>query len=261
LRGGIVVVKIGSLSESTFGNAHAAGTLEDVQRLWGYGMNVVVVHGGGKEVTEAMKSRGLQPEFVDGLRKTDRKALEVLMEVMPRIGSEIAKRVYDLGGKAKHVLGYEKLLRAAPIKELDYVGNVAEVNAGKLYHIMDGGLIPIVTPLGFNNGDIYNLNGDTAAGAIAAALKSTSSPTRLVFVTNVDGVMENSTLLRVVDGNSISDLLRRGVIDGGMKPKVEAGLMAARSGVERVSLINGKREHALFLEMESDRGTGTVIVA
>lgn len=260
LRGRTIVVKIGSLSEVTFSNAHLTEVLKDVLFLKGNGVNPVVVHGGGEEASEVMKSRGLQPVFFGGLRVTDKPALEVLMEVMPRIGAETVKFIMGvLGGDAEQVLGHERLLRVAPLwgSGLGYVGEVVNVNVDMLRAVMAGGTIPVVTPLGSYNSNVCNVNGDEASSAIAVALKSA----RLVFVTDVDGVMDGPNLLRMIDSDRIYDLLRRGVIHGGMEPKVNAGISAKRNGVGMVSIINGTKDRALLHEVLSDEGTGTVILA
>ena len=256
LQGETVVVKIGSLSEGAFGNAHTKSVLEDVQLLQRFGVNPIVVHGGGEEVSEVMRSRGMTPVFFRGLRVTDGPALEVVKEVMPKIGLEIAKSISALGGNAEHLLGYMGLLRVCPIEYLGYVGNVVYVNAGLLRCMMDGGAIPVVTPLGFEGGQIYNVNGDKAAGAMAASLKSA----RLVFVTDVDGVKGSQKVLPEIDGGLIEGMLQSGGISGGMEPKVRAGMFAKSNGVGRVSVINGTRDHALLHEILSDEGTGTNIV-
>ncbi len=255
LQGNTVVVKIGSLSESVFGNSYVADVLKDVQFLQRLGSNPVVVHGGGKEVTEVMKSRDMKPVFYRGSRVTDKGALEVLREVMPRIGADI---VGSIGEKAEQVVGYRGLLRVEPAETVyGYVGNVIEVNAGLLRCMIDGGMVPVVTPLGFDDTQIYNVNGDMAASAVAVALKSA----RLVFVTGIDGVMDGQTLLHEINGGKFGEMLQGGSISGGMEPKVSAGIFAANNGVRKVSIINGTREHALLSELMSDEGTGTNVVA
>ena len=201
LQGETLVVKIGSLTESVFGNAYVAGVLGDVKFLQGMGLDPVVVHGGGKEVSVVMKSKGMEPIFFRGSRVTDCGALEVLREVMPRIGTAIAD---SMGEKAEHVVGYNGLLRVEPAEPVyGYVGNVVEVNVGLLHCMMETGAIPVVTPLGFDDTQVYNINGDMAASAVAVGLKAA----RLVFVTGIDGVMDGQNLLREVNGSAYGEML------------------------------------------------------
>ena len=255
MQGETVVIKIGSLGESSFGNAYVAGVLKDVQFLRRLELHPVLVHGGGKEVTEVMKSRGMRPEFYRGSRITDEAALQVLMEVMLRIGGDV---VDCIGEDAMQIAGYRGLLRVAPADPIyGYVGNVIEVDAGLLHSIIGNGKTPVITPLGFNDTQVYNVNGDMAASAVAVALKSS----RLVFVTGIDGVMEEQNLLREINGNKFGEMLRSNRINGGMEPKVSAGILAANNGVRKVSIINGTREHALLSELMSEEGTGTNVVA
>jgi acetylglutamate kinase len=258
LQGKTVVVKIGG---EAFASGYAEGILKDVQFLSGK-MNVVVVHGGGKEISEALKrwNPRYEPIFVNGLRRTGDDELEALKAVMPPIGAGIVRSIGRMGGSAKHVMGNAGLLRVDPVEELGYVGNVVGVNTWLLSDIISNRAVPVVTPLGFCGYGIYNINADMAASRIAVALGH-MVPVRLVFVTNVDGVMDGPNLLQMIDGNRIDSMLQKGAINGGMEPKATAGLYAARNCVETVSLINGMKSRVLRLEVDGRSSTGTVIVA
>lgn len=235
------------------------------------GIVPIVVHGGGPEITELMQRLGKEPKFVRGFRVTDAETAEIAEMVLAgKINKELVDLINRSGGLAVGLNGKDaNLLRVSKIPpertggvDLGFVGEVEEVNPSVLHLLSSAGYIPVVSSTSADEeGNTLNLNADHVAGKIAAALKST----KLIFLTDVDGIYRDpndpSTLISVLKASEAKELLQKGVIERGMIPKVEACLEALANGVPQTHIINGSIPHALLMEVFTDKGIGTMIVA
>ena len=247
ISGDIVVVKIGG---STLGNHDT--TLEDVVQLKSNGINPVVIHGGGKVVSDWMHLQGVQPKFVRGLRVTDKSSLDIVTAVLSGlVNKSIVASIFKMGGKSVGLSGVDggMLLSEVSDPELGHVGGTVEVNTLPINMVIDAGFIPVIATVSLENVNsslysygILNVNADTVAGEIAVALKAK----HLVFTTDVDGVMDSSRRLipRILQSQA-SGLIRSSVIDGGMLPKIEACIRSI-SQVTTAHIINGTKPHSLI---------------
>lgn len=252
------------------------GVLQDVVFLASVGIRAVVVHGGGPQISEAMREAGLEPRFVRGHRVTDADALEVVVDVLAgRVSADVARRIESFGGTAHRPFRREHPpLRArkkhvtAPdgeggSRELDlgYVGEVENVLTDELTPHMENGAVLVLPPVGQDeSGQLYNVNADTAAGAVAGALGAE----KIVFLSNVHGIMADpedpDSLLSTIHEGEIETFITRGVIRGGMLPKVGACVRALDAGVRKAHIIDGRLPHSLLLEIFTDEGVGTQIL-
>lgn len=248
-----IMVKIGG---STLGSHDT--TLEDLVALQREGKTLVVVHGGGDEVTHWLGKMGIATTFVRGLRVTDEETLKVVMAILcGLVNKELVAAITSLGGKAIGLSGIDGGLIQGRIKSPDmgYVGEIVRINPEPIEAILEGGYIPIIAPLGFEaKGEKLNINADTAAGEIAATL----SAERLILLTDVPGVLDSSgKSLPHLSPDELSSLLASGVVYGGMIPKVEACLRAL-STVPITQIVDGRERHAL-IEAIRGKGSGTTI--
>lgn len=248
------------------------GVARDVVFLEAVEIDPVVVHGGGKAITRAMEAAGLKANFIQGQRVTDEDTVEVVDRVLSRqINPEIVATLNALGGRAQGFAGTDifscrKLGLDNPDKpgdriDLGYVGEVVAVNTAPLLQCIDDGVVPIISPTARGeDGRIYNCNADVAAAQVAIALKAC----RLVFMSDVPGLMrdpkEPATLIRHLRTSEVPGLRQSGVVDKGMIPKVESAVAAIKSGVEKVSFVDGRVPHAVLLEIFTDEGVGTEVV-
>jgi len=252
-----IVVKIGG---STLGNHDT--TMEDLVALQKEGRTLVVVHGGANIVSEWLSRMRISTRFENGLRVTDRQSLDVVAAVLcGLVNKELVIGIQSLGGRAIGLSGVDGGFIEARIKnaELGYVGEVVKVNPEPIEAILKGGYIPIIAPLGFGvkgeKAEKLNVNGDPAAGDIAAALEAE----RLIFLTDVPGILDSSgKLLPRLSADEASSLIGSGVVSGGMIPKVEACLRAL-STVPITQIVDGREPHALLQAM-AGKGDGTTIV-
>lgn len=256
-----IVVKIGG---STLGSHDTS--LKDLVTLQREGVDVVVVHGGGNVISQWMQRQGIPPRFVNGLRVTDAPSLEIVVAVLTGlINKELVSLLHHLGGRAIGISGIDGGLLEAHIAnpDLGYVGEISRVNSAPLRAILDSGYIPIVAPLGMDCQDgsehasgPLNINGDTVAGELAYALEAQ----RLIFLTDVEGIMDGSgRVIRRLDRRRANILFKSGVVRGGMIPKLSACLRA----LERLpvaDIIDGRKPSAL-LDCVRGRATGTTIVS
>lgn len=249
--------------------------VQDAVLLHYVGMRVVLVHGGGPEITQKMKDMGKDPQFVGGLRVTDEATLEVAQMVLAgKINSGIVSLIAKNGDKAVGITGCDGGLviakKTAPkttvidgkeVKvDLGFVGDIKEVNPDLLEKLLDSGYMPVVSPLAIDKkGGSLNINADTMAGELAVALKAY----KLVSLTDVDGVMnsERTTVYHRLTLKDVDALVEDGTISGGMIPKLEASVLAVRHGVDGAHIVNGNSEHNLLLELFTDDGVGTMITA
>ncbi len=266
----VVVVKYGG---STMGSGDPDAILRDIVFMGCVGIRPVVVHGGGNAISARLKERGIAPRFVSGLRVTDAKTMKVVEEVLSEVNRGIVARIGELGGCARTVGGRDGVLRAKrhfPEVEKSgrgeradggYVGDVAEVAGGPLRELLKKDVIPVIAPIGTDaEGNLYNINADTAAGEVAAALKAE----KLILLTDVRGILRNPgddrSLIETLRIGDIETLKAAGALTGGMLPKVRAGVTSVRAGVPKTHIVDGRLPHSILLEVFTDAGIGTEIV-
>lgn len=252
--GKTIVVKLGG---SALGQHDT--TIEDVVICHQLGIGVVLVHGGGNAISTWLKKVGIEPRFVDGLRVTDDETMElVLMTLAGQVNKQLVAEIQHRGGKAIGTSGVDGGLLRSRIRsaELGRVGEVTSVNLDPVRAVAAAGYIPVIAPVALgDDGRPVNLNADTAAAEIAAALGAEKA----IFLTDVPGVLDaNGTLMSQLTALEAKDLIAQKVISGGMIPKVEAALRAL-AGAERSHIIDGRAPHALIGELFTDRGVGTMI--
>ena len=237
--------------------------MEDIVLLWLIGIKVVLVHGGGPEISEMMAKLGKKPEFVDGLRVTDKETVDIVQMVLAgKVNKTLVNLIEKKGGKAVGISGMDGQLIKAEIKDarLGYVGNITKINISPVTDLLDMGYIPVVSTLGCDSdGNAYNINGDTAAAHIAGALEAE----RLIMMTDIAGILENkddpSTLIPEITVSEAKELYKNGVISGGMIPKVECCIEAINKGVKNVIIMDGRVSHSILMELLTDEGAGTMV--
>ena len=260
--GKIVVVKYG-------GNAMVSEQLrhqvmEDIVLLSLVGVRVVLVHGGGPEISELMERLGKKPEFVDGLRVTDGETMDIVQMVLAgKVNKTLVKLLEMKGGKAMGISGMDGGLIRARMrdKQLGYVGSITSVNIEPVMDLLEKGYIPVVSTLGCDSeGNTYNINGDTAAACIAGALRAE----RLIMMTDIAGVLRDkndpTTLIPQLSIREAVELFEQDVIAGGMIPKVECCIDAIHRGVESAIIMDGRVPHSILMEILTDEGAGTMVV-
>ncbi|KJS84959.1 MAG: acetylglutamate kinase [Peptococcaceae bacterium BICA1-8] len=232
------------------------------------GINPVIVHGGGPEINYWLEKTGQEYNFVNGMRVTDEKTMEIAqMVLVGKINKEIVGLVQKNGGKALGLSGIDggmikvnkKLVEKNGVEiDLGFVGEVDHINPQLIYSAIEQGHIPVIAPIGTNEaGDVYNINADYVAGSIAGALEAD----KLVLLTDVEGVLDNKgELVSALSFKEARHFMETGVIDGGMIPKIECCMEALLGGVKTVHIINGRLPHALLLEVFTDKGVGTMVI-
>ncbi len=261
--GKVVVVKYGgaAMSDPALGALFAS----DIVLMRSVGMHPVVVHGGGPQIGELMARLGKIPEFRDGLRVTDADTLDIArMVLVGRINRDIVAAINVHGPLAVGLSGEDAgLITASPrAAHLGFVGDVAEVNTTIVERLLAEDLIPVIATIGSDpEGQAYNINADTVAGAIAAALEAE----KLVYLTDVEGLRADAsdpgTLIRSITAVELEALLAGGAVQGGMIPKLMSSLAAVRSGVGHAHILDGRVPHALLLEVFTPEGIGTMITS
>ncbi len=256
----VVVIKYG-------GNAMIDDDLKqavmgDIVLLSLIGIKVVLIHGGGPEISELLTKLGKKSEFVDGLRVTDAETAEVVQMVLAgKINKSLVQLIDSTGGKAIGLSGLDcHLIQAKKLDEtLGFVGEITDINAQPILDLLEKGYIPVISTVGCDgDGNVYNINADTVAARIAGTLKAES----LISMTDIKGILrdkdDDATLISEVQVSEAPQLIREGVISGGMIPKVECCIEAIRRGVKRVFIIDGRVRHAILIEMLTDEGVGTM---
>ncbi|OSQ44310.1 acetylglutamate kinase [Thalassospira alkalitolerans] len=246
---------------------------QDMVLLKQVGMNPIVVHGGGPQIGQMLQQLNIQSEFVDGLRVTDQQTIDVVEMVLAgKINKEIVSNINRAGGvsvglcgKDAHLIKARKLQRTKrdpesnieKVLDLGFVGEPIEVNPHVLSCFTNTDIIPVIAPIGVgDDGQTYNINADTAAGAIAKAVGAR----RLYMLTDVKGILDGEKkLVRDADIDSINAMIADGTISGGMIPKTETCMDAVRNGVEAAVIVDGRAPHAVLLELFTERGAGTMI--
>ena len=261
--GRTVVVKYGgsAMADETLKDA----VMSDIVLMQSVGIRVVVVHGGGNEISAMLARLGRESRFVGGLRYTDRETVGVVQMVLAgKVNKDLVQLLQRHGGRAVGLCGLDDgMLSAEKLRgeaDLGYVGEIASVNPAVIHNATENGYIPVIaTVAGGENGEVYNINADIAAARIAAELKAE----KLILMTDVRGLLrdrdDESTLIPVVHLSDVPKLRNQGVIGGGMIPKIECCVDAVRRGVERAHIIDGRIPHSILIELFSDEGIGTML--
>ncbi len=258
--GKIVVVKYGG--NAMINEGLKDSVMRDVVLLSLVGVKVVLVHGGGPEITDTLKKLGKESVFVDGLRVTDKETAEIVQMVLAgKINKSLVALIENKGGKAIGLSGMDGRMIEAEVKDprLGFVGEITKVNVAPIIDVIDKGYIPVVSTVGCDReGNVYNINADTAAAKIAGELGAES----LISMTDIEGILRDkndpSTLIPVISTADAPELIANGTIGGGMLPKVECCINALRWGVNRVFIVDGRIPHAILIEMLTNEGIGTM---
>ena len=238
--------------------------MRDIVLLNLIGVKVVLVHGGGPEITDMLQRVGKESRFVNGLRVTDRDTVEIVQMVLAgKVNKSLVNLIQNKGGKAIGLSGMDGHLIEAKMRdpELGYVGEITGVNTDPILDMLEKGYIPVVSTLGCDNeGNVYNINADTAAARIAGALHAEC----LISMTDICGILRDKddpgTLIPEIGVSEAPELVRQGVINGGMIPKVECCINAIEWGVQKVFILDGRIPHAILIETLTDEGLGTMFV-
>ena len=240
--------------------------IRDVALLKLIGMKPIIEHGGGKEISKWVKLSGKEPEFYNGLRVTDKDTMEIAEMVLFKVNQELVAmmaqqgiKAVGLSGKDAEMMRVEK--KEVPGKDLGYVGNVTEVNTDLLEALIEDDFVPVISPIGLGEDYAgYNINADDTACAIASALNAE----KLVFLTDIEGVFidpeDKSTLISEMDLTQAHEFVDKGVVGGGMLPKLKNCIEAIENGVARVHILDGRLDHCLLLEFFTQKGIGTAIL-
>ena len=259
--GKIVVVKYGG---NAMINEHLKEqVMEDIVLLWLIGIKVVLVHGGGPEISEMMAKLGKKPEFVDGLRVTDKETVDIVQMVLAgKVNKTLVNLLEMKGGRAMGISGIDgRLIEAVPKNDkLGYVGEITKVNIAAVTDLLEKGYIPVISTVGCDDkGNTYNINGDTAAAVVAGAMNAE----RLIMMTDIAGILRDkddpSTLIPEISISDAEKLKEEGIISGGMIPKVDCCIEALHHGVENVIIMDGRVPHSILMEILTDEGAGTMV--
>ncbi len=258
----VVVVKYG-------GNAMTNETLkqavmQDIVLLSLVGIKVVLVHGGGPEINAMLKKINKQSEFVNGLRYTDGETIDIVQMVLAgKVNKDLVQLLQRAGGKAMGLCGLDgDLIKAKQLNpDLGFVGDITEINPDPINTALNNGYIPVVSTVASGkNGEVFNINADTAAARIAAEMGAAN----LILLTDIKGLLEDkdddSTLIRVVGVSEVPYLKNQGIISGGMIPKIDCCVEAVRRGVKKTNIIDGRIPHSILIELLTDIGAGTMII-
>lgn len=238
--------------------------MEDIVLLHLIGVKVVLVHGGGPEISELMSKLGKKPEFVDGLRVTDKETVDIVQMVLAgKVNKSLVNFLEKKGGKAMGISGMDGRLIEAKTKDvrLGYVGEITKINIECVEDLLRNGYIPVISTIGCDkDGNAYNINGDTAAARIAGALNAE----RLIMMTDIAGILKDkddpSTLIPEITISQARTLFEEGIISGGMIPKVNCCIDAIGHGVKKVIIMDGRVPHSILMEILTDEGAGTMVV-
>jgi acetylglutamate kinase len=240
--------------------------LQDLVFMNYVGIRPILIHGGGNAITANMKKRGIQSQFINGLRVTDKETISVVVDTLAEINQQIVRDINRLGAKAVGLSGHDaRILNVVKYNkdgDVGYVGEVKHVNIETLRGLTEANIIPVIYPVGIDDkGETYNVNADEAAAKVAAAMKVD----KLMILTNVQGIMRNpadeSSLISSLYVRDAQELIDSQVITGGMIPKVRCCVSALTGGVPKAHIIDGRIKHSLLLEIFTDRGIGTEIFA
>lgn len=259
--GEIVVVKYGG--NAMINEDLKEQVMEDIVLLWLTGVKIVLVHGGGPEISEMMNKLGKKAEFVDGLRVTDKETVDIVQMVLAgKINKTLVNHIQVKGGKAMGVSGMDGHLIEAKVKDerLGYVGDITNINIQPVSDLLEKGYIPVVSTVGCDEkGNAYNINADTAAARIAGALGAK----RLIMMTDIAGLLKDkddpSTLIPSITVHEAKALLEDGTVSGGMIPKIKCCVDAIAHGVKNVIIMDGRIPHSILMELFTNEGAGTMV--
>ena len=259
--GQVVVVKYGG--NAMINEQLKEQVMEDIALLWLIGVKVVLVHGGGPEINELMNKLGKKAEFVNGLRVTDKETVDIVQMVLAgKVNKSLVTLLQMRGGHAVGLSGIDGGLIEAEIKDerLGYVGRITKIRPQPINDLLEKNYIPVIsTVAGDKNGNVYNINGDTAAAYIAGALGAE----RLLMMTDIAGILRDkddvSSLIHEITISEANKLYEDGVISGGMIPKVECCIDAINKGVGKVTILDGRIPHSILMELLTNEGAGTMV--
>ena len=252
----LIVIKYGGnvfIDRNIFNNF-----ISDISILNKLGLSIVVVHGGGPRIKRELEKSNIQSKFIRGLRVTDEKVINIVENVLIDFNDDIVQSLKKIGTDAVSIhTKLNNIIEVIPeTKELGFVGIPNKINNDILLKIIKQNKIPIISPLGLQKNQTFNINGDTAAGAIAKSLKSR----RLLLMTNVEGVLDkNKELIEEISSSEILEMIKDETIIGGMIPKINTCLDAINNGVTAVGIIDARPQHSVLFELFSDKGSGTLI--
>ena len=259
--GKTVVIKYGG---NAMVNEHLKEqVMEDIVLLWLIGVKVVLVHGGGPEISDLMAKLGKEPKFVNGLRVTDKETVDIVQMVLAgKVNKSLVSHLESKGGNAMGISGIDGALIKATMKDpnLGYVGNITSVNITPVEDLLGKGYIPVISTVASDDeGNVYNINGDTAAARIAGALGAE----RLIMMTDIAGLLKDkddpTTLIPHVTIKEAEELKKQGVISGGMIPKIDCCIDAISHGVKNVVIMDGRVPHSILMEILTNEGAGTMV--
>ena len=253
----LIVIKYGGnvfIDRNIFNNF-----IEDISILNKLGLSIIVIHGGGPRIKKELEKSNIQSKFIRGLRVTDQKIINIVENVLIDFNHDIRNSLSEQGSKAVSINTKENnIIEVIPeAEELGFVGKPNKINIDLIENIINENFIPIISPLGLGeNNQTYNINGDTAAGAIAKSLKCR----RLLLMTNVEGVLDkDKKLIEEISSSEILEMIKNETITGGMIPKIKTCLDAINNGVTAVGIIDARPQHSILFELFSDKGSGTLI--
>lgn len=260
----VVVVKYGG--NAMIDQTLKAAVMSDIVLLSLVGIRVVLVHGGGPEITDTLTALGIESKFVGGLRYTDAETVKVVQMVLSgKTNKDLVGLLQQSGGQAIGLCGIDSGMicceKMQSEQDLGFVGDVTGINSKPILDALDNGYIPVIATLGCDeSGQVYNINADSAASRIAAELHAEN----LISMTDIRGLLrdktDEETLVPVVNASDVPALVRQGIIAGGMIPKVDCCVDAVRRGVKRAFIIDGRIPHSILIEMMTDEGIGTMFV-
>jgi len=259
--GKIVVIKYGGNAMINDELKHAV--MSDIVMLSLCGIKIVLVHGGGPEINAMLEKTGKEPRFINGLRHTDKETMDIVQMVLcGKVNKDLTDLLCSHGGKAIGLCGLDNgLLEARQFsEELGFVGEIEKVNSAVINNALDNGFIPVIATVATgNNNDVYNINADTAASRIAAEMGADN----LILMTDVKGILEDKddedTLIYNINLSEVPLMKDKGIITGGMLPKIDCCVEAVRRGVKKSNIIDGRIQHSILIELLTDKGAGTMI--
>ncbi len=259
----VVVVKYGGNAMTN--DALKQAVMEDVVLLSLLGIKVVLVHGGGPEINAMLAKTGKESKFVNGLRYTDEETIDIVQMVLAgKVNKDLVSMLESHNGSAVGLCGLDgNMIEAEMLNpELGFVGDITAVNPKIIRNSLDNGYIPVISTIGRGkDGTVYNINADTAAARIAAEMKAAN----LILLTDIKGLLEDkddeNTIIRTVGVSEVPYLKRQGIISGGMIPKIDCCVEAVRRGVRKTNIIDGRIPHSILIELLTDTGAGTMIIA
>ncbi len=258
----VVVIKYGGNAMTN--EALKQAVMKDIVLLSLVGIKVVLVHGGGPEINAMLKKVGKESKFVNGLRYTDEETVDIVQQVLAgKVNKDLVQLLHGQGGRAVGLCGLDgNLIKAEQLDpDLGYVGEITEVDPEIITNALNNGYIPVISTIAAGpNGEVFNINADTAAARIAAEMKAEN----LILLTDIKGLLEDkdddNTLIRTVGVSYVPYLKKQGVISGGMIPKIDCCVEAVRRGVKKTNIIDGRIPHSILIELLTDLGAGTMIV-